>query len=907
MGNSHHKNKNHRHHGFEEEEIVEEQILPADNSNKNSSTIRQRKNGQEEKSSQSQNSNNPVITRKFYYKHEYSSSDSEQDVQSGEIDGKTDNNENATSKNPHTRHRHRPKAPPHNRLSWLRRRHFFLFSLVTVVLSAIAIQHSDQPLTDYLPEELQSRWHTMIGDSTRPGLIARDAGIHAHFPIVLIPGIISTALEVWEGELCARPHFRQRLWGSALMIRSMLLDTRCWMRHMMLDANTGLDPPGIKLRPSSGIEAADYFIGGFWVWAKIIENFADIGYDTNSMMMAPFDWRLSLKHLQVRDFYYSKLKAQIELAKLSNQNRKVVLISHSMGANVIHYFLKWVESPEGGNAGDNWVNDHIETIVNIGGPQLGVAKSWSALFSGEMKDTAELAPFLDYWRQRVVFSQADVIQMMRAIFSVPSMMPKGGDAIWGDENGAPDDYFCEKYVNAARLLMNKSDDVVSNSLKSQTEAEDQFDSMISSIEPERTTETHNNANPGHGDVDIGGDGESDELKVARSGHGVGQSLSEMFEDSVLRHPSRWFNSHQSRQAYNSTRDSDRGLFVTFQRRPNENTTSRKDECLDHCDMTLDGALEEMRRTAPQYMKFIESFYSFGFNPSASQNESKYWSNPLESPLPKAPNLKIYCLYGVGRETERGYFYRHQVTGTEPENSLVPHWSINTTHSNDSIGVRSGVKFSDGDGTVPLISLGYMCVQGWKHPHLNPGNVTVITREYLEVNATIALLRAATSTDHVDIMGNSEIIADLLRIAGVRRKNAGEDDGKIDEEQKNAAREKRRIDLEQENAGRKKEEKGPKSEKEKKTEQGKQQSKGKPENDECDKKINCDENHSDDDKNNKWQNIADNLHEIDEKGDWTHTYHQVKDRILSCIREISQIADKRVRKKLLEHGKKVNKE
>ena len=132
--------------------------------------------------------------------------------------------------------------------------------------------------------------------------------------------------------------------------------------------------------------------------------------------MAPYDWRLSFKHLQVRDFYYSKLKSAIELAQLSNHNRKVVLVTHSMGALVIHYFMQWVQSPVGGQAGNRWVDQHIESIVNIGGPMLGVPKAWSALFSGEMKDTAELAPFLDYWRQRVVFSQADVTQMMRALF-----------------------------------------------------------------------------------------------------------------------------------------------------------------------------------------------------------------------------------------------------------------------------------------------------------------------------------------------------------------------------------------------------------------------------------------------------------------------------------------------------------
>jgi len=45
------------------------------------------------------------------------------------------------------------------------------------------------------------------------------------------------------------------------MVQSMLLDSQCWLRHMMLNLTTGLDPEGIKLRPAAGLEAADYLIG----------------------------------------------------------------------------------------------------------------------------------------------------------------------------------------------------------------------------------------------------------------------------------------------------------------------------------------------------------------------------------------------------------------------------------------------------------------------------------------------------------------------------------------------------------------------------------------------------------------------------------------------------------------------
>lgn len=33
-------------------------------------------------------------------------------------------------------------------------------------------------------------------------------------------------------------------------------------------------------------------------------------------------------------------------------------------------------------------------------------------------------------------------------------------------------------------------------------------------------------------------------------------------------------------------------------------------------------------------------------------------SPLECPLPKAPSLRMFCMYGVGIPTERAYHYQH---------------------------------------------------------------------------------------------------------------------------------------------------------------------------------------------------------------------------------------------------------
>lgn len=60
--------------------------------------------------------------------------------------------------------------------------------------------------------------------------------------------------------------------------------------------------------------------------------------------MAAYDWRLSFKGLQQRDQFFTKLKFMIELAYESSNHRKVVILTHSMGSNLMIYFLNWVQA-----------------------------------------------------------------------------------------------------------------------------------------------------------------------------------------------------------------------------------------------------------------------------------------------------------------------------------------------------------------------------------------------------------------------------------------------------------------------------------------------------------------------------------------------------------------------------------
>ena len=49
-----------------------------------------------------------------------------------------------------------------------------------------------------------------------------------------------------------------------------------------------------------------------YVRSKVIENLAVVNYDTNNLVLAPYDWRLSTYNLEERDGYFSRLKTTIE-------------------------------------------------------------------------------------------------------------------------------------------------------------------------------------------------------------------------------------------------------------------------------------------------------------------------------------------------------------------------------------------------------------------------------------------------------------------------------------------------------------------------------------------------------------------------------------------------------------------
>ncbi|QHO07655.1 Phospholipid:diacylglycerol acyltransferase [Arachis hypogaea] len=148
---------------------------------------------------------------------------------------------------------------------------------------------------------------------------------------------------------------------------------------------------------------------------------------------------------------------------------------------------------------------------------------------------------------------------------------------------------------------------------------------------------------------------------------------------------------------------------------------------DYKAYTADEVLDLLHFVARKMMKPGDAHFSRGITDNLDDpkyKHYKYWSNPLETRLPHAPDMEIYSMYGVGIPT------------------------------------------ANGDETIPVLSPGFMCAKGWwGKTRFNPSGIRTFIREY-EHTAPANLLkgRGTHSSAHVDILGNFTLIEDIIRVA-----------------------------------------------------------------------------------------------------------------------------------------------
>lgn len=270
---------------------------------------------------------------------------------------------------------------------------------------------------------------------------------------------------------------------------------------------------------------------------------------------------------------------------------------------------------------------------------LGAIKGLPAVLSGEMRDTVQLNPVAVYGLEKF-FGKEERAEIMRAMPGISSMLPKGGNLIWGNQTWAPDD------------------------------VPGQFETFGTTLKFATQTGPHN-------------------MTVSESLGFLLNTSDDWYKDQV-------------------TRNYSHGVALT-----------RKE-------------IEENERIPNK------------------------WVNPLESRLPYAPNLKIYCFYGVGKPTERSYYVK-PVEDPTSKLSVVIDASINGP------GSDHGVILGEGDGTVPILSSGYMCSKGWKLKRYNPAGVKIKTVELPHEPDRFDIRGGPTTADHVDILGRPDLSELILKV------------------------------------------------------------------------------------------------------------------------------------------------
>ncbi|KAH7679904.1 Diacylglycerol O-acyltransferase protein [Dioscorea alata] len=554
-----------------------------------------------------------------------------------------------------------------------------------------------------------------------PGVKLRKEGLSALHPVVFVPGIVTGGLELWEGHQCADGLFRKRLWGGTF--GEVYKRPLCWVEHMSLDNETGLDPPGVRVRPVTGLVAADYFAPGYFVWAVLIANLARIGYEEKTMYMAAYDWRLSFQNTEVRDQTLSSIKSNIELMVETNGGKKVVVIPHSMGVLYFLHFMKWVEAPApmGGGGGSDWCQKHIKAVMNIGGPFLGVPKAVTGLFSAEAKDVAvarAIAPgvldsdFLGLQTLR------HVMRMTRTWDSTMSMIPKGGDTIWGGLDWSPEE--CYSCISKRKR---SNDSIVSQDVKVE------------------------NANHQPNITNYG--------RIISFGKDVAEVPSAQIEMIDFRDAVKGNNLAHSNGSCGD-------VWTEY----HEVGWGGVQAVSDYKVYTAGSILDLLRFVAPKMMQRGSAHFSYGIADNLDDpkyKHYKYWSNPLETKLPNAPDMEIYSMYGVGILTERAYVYKRS-----PSSECYIPFQIDTSADGGHEGscLQGGVYLVNGDETVPVLSAGYMCAKGWRgKTRFNPSGIKTYIREYDHAPpANLLEGRGTQSGAHVDIMGNFALIEDIIRVA-----------------------------------------------------------------------------------------------------------------------------------------------
>lgn len=221
-------------------------------------------------------------------------------------------------------------------------------------------------------------------------------------PVLIIPGFMSSGLQVvssehkpgWRGKRVWLSVHRLGLTGKAFASSTevqvdddeVITVKNDWVAHLALDASDlTSERPGVNVRPLPGLGGVDFLEENVfaksqsYVFAPVIRVLRRNGYTkSKDLEAAPYDWRLPPAELERRDRYFSRTLDLLDRLYRENGQTKVVVLAHSMGGLIAHYFFNFVVR----TVGRAWLDERLDTFFALGVPHLGSAQAVRSILIG---------------------------------------------------------------------------------------------------------------------------------------------------------------------------------------------------------------------------------------------------------------------------------------------------------------------------------------------------------------------------------------------------------------------------------------------------------------------------------------------------------------------------------------------
>ncbi|PIK61798.1 putative group XV phospholipase A2-like [Apostichopus japonicus] len=190
----------------------------------------------------------------------------------------------------------------------------------------------------------------------------------------------------------------------------------------------------------SHLPFGEYFVG-------LVNAMVERGYKRGvSIRGAPFDFRMAPN---TENAYFSQLKTLIEETYTLNNQRKVVIITHSLGGLFGLYFLNHMEQ--------SWKEKYVQAYAPIASPFAGAAKVMRLFASGDNLDEKVINPLVVRPAQRTYPSSAFLMpsDTYWSANEVLIITPKKNYTV-----SDFDEFFTDIQFETGKLLRNDTKDLV---------------------------------------------------------------------------------------------------------------------------------------------------------------------------------------------------------------------------------------------------------------------------------------------------------------------------------------------------------------------------------------------------------------------------------------------------------------